>query len=98
MDLQGRTHRSVVRSTAREEKMGTIMAFVTVNRNLQCSHCKKSGHDLANCFKLNGYPEWWGERNKLPVNHAASGRGRTGSTRAGAEAGISRWKVRHGAD
>lgn len=28
-----------------------------------CTHCNKSGHDIASCFQLIGYPEWW-EKNK----------------------------------
>lgn len=30
----------------------------------QCSVCGKPGHDAASCFKVIGYPEWWGERSK----------------------------------
>ncbi|KAI5671573.1 hypothetical protein M9H77_11937 [Catharanthus roseus] len=26
---------------------------------LYCTYCKKAGHDVAGCFQLVGYPEWW---------------------------------------
>ncbi|KAF7836829.1 auxin response factor 19-like isoform X1 [Senna tora] len=45
-----------------------VMALATRTRhdsrdkNMVCSHCKKTGHDSANCFALVGYPEWWGDR------------------------------------
>ncbi|XP_056693641.1 uncharacterized protein [Spinacia oleracea] len=42
---------------------------------LMCSHCKKSGHELVNCFDLLGYPEWWETRSQ--------GRGSTGRGRGG---------------
>lgn len=28
-------------------------------RKLRCSHCKASGHEAHECFKLHGYPEWY---------------------------------------
>ncbi|GAA0152009.1 hypothetical protein LIER_10600 [Lithospermum erythrorhizon] len=31
---------------------------------LQCSHCRQKGHDVATCFKLYGYPEWWEKKHK----------------------------------
>ncbi|CAH9093833.1 unnamed protein product [Cuscuta europaea] len=27
-------------------------------------HCKMKGHEIGNCFKLYGYPEWWADRNQ----------------------------------
>ncbi|CAH9106380.1 unnamed protein product [Cuscuta epithymum] len=39
---------------------------------LQCSHCKQRGHEVGNCFKLHGYPEWWEDRNRT--------KGTTGAT------------------
>jgi len=27
-----------------------------------CSHYNRTGHDSNNCFKIIGYPEWWGDR------------------------------------
>ncbi|WCJ39233.1 hypothetical protein M5689_020236 [Euphorbia peplus] len=29
-----------------------------------CSHCRKSEHDKSGCFKLIGYPEWFGKGKK----------------------------------
>uniref|UniRef100_A0A803LXS4 Retrotransposon Copia-like N-terminal domain-containing protein n=1 Tax=Chenopodium quinoa TaxID=63459 RepID=A0A803LXS4_CHEQI len=26
---------------------------------LSCSHCKKTGHNVEDCFLLHGYPDWW---------------------------------------
>ncbi|KAL2941869.1 Retrovirus-related Pol polyprotein from transposon TNT 1-94 [Bienertia sinuspersici] len=36
-----------------------------------CSYCSKPGHDVATCYKKNGYPDWWETRN-----HRGYGRGR----------------------
>ncbi|CAH9079262.1 unnamed protein product [Cuscuta epithymum] len=33
-------------------------------QKLICTHCKQKGHEVGNCFKLHGYPDWWDERNK----------------------------------
>ncbi|KAJ0581436.1 putative transcription factor interactor and regulator CCHC(Zn) family [Helianthus annuus] len=30
----------------------------TPNPNLKCSHCNKTGHTIAKCFELVGYPSW----------------------------------------
>ena len=30
--------------------------------NKYCTHCKRTGHIVGNCFQLTGYPEWWGDR------------------------------------
>ena len=27
-----------------------------------CTHCNKSGHDIAACYQLHGYPDWWVEK------------------------------------
>lgn len=37
------------------------------------NYCKKSSHEIANCFQLNGYSEWWGERTKSTANPVPSG-------------------------
>ena len=58
---------------------------------VSCSHCKKTGHEISQCFEIIGYPEWWGEGGK-PVNgrgrgiapSQGAGRGRNGSVRANA--------------
>lgn len=28
-------------------------------KKLRCNHCKESGHEMHECFKLHGYPEWY---------------------------------------
>lgn len=41
---------------------------------LTCSHCQKSGHDSATCFKIHGYPEWWGDKSRIGKGGANSSR------------------------
>lgn len=56
--------------------------------SLVCSHCKKSGHDIATCVKLIGYPAHWhdfGGRGRC----RASGRGRGPPAAARANAAAS---------
>ncbi|KAK9678211.1 hypothetical protein RND81_11G196400 [Saponaria officinalis] len=40
---------------------------------LYCTHCNTRGHDVRNCFILNGYPEWWGDRPRVGVGRGTSG-------------------------
>nr|GLL17117.1 uncharacterized protein LOC109149213 [Ipomoea trifida] len=47
--------------------------------HLLCTHCKKSGHDVSQCFEIHGYLEWYENRG----NNARGGRGR-GVSRANA--------------
>lgn len=47
----------------------------------QCSVCGRAGHEASACFKVIGYPEWWGDRPKHRVDIRGSqttsaGRGR----------------------
>ncbi|KAF7810347.1 retroelement pol polyprotein-like [Senna tora] len=44
------------------------------DKSIVCSHCKKTGHVIENCFALVGYPEWWGDRARGD-GRAARGRG-----------------------
>lgn len=37
-----------------------------------CSYCHKPGHSIDTCYKLHGYPEWWG------AEQPGRGRGRNG--------------------
>lgn len=46
-------------------------------KDVTCTHCGKYGHAQADCFKLNGFPEWWGERGR-DFNERGRGRGRFG--------------------
>ncbi|XP_040968268.1 uncharacterized protein [Gossypium hirsutum] len=32
--------------------------------HLLCTHCKKIGHEVSNCFEKISYPEWWEEQIK----------------------------------
>lgn len=42
-------------------------------KKLRCNHCKESGHEMHECFKLHGYPEWYkrykDNRGKLKINY-----------------------------
>ena len=44
--------------------------------NLLCTHCKRSEHEIGNCFKLLGYPDWW-ETTYRPEEKRSTGRGKT---------------------
>lgn len=28
-------------------------------RRLRCTHCQENGHEVRECFKLHGYPDWY---------------------------------------
>nr|GMC46781.1 Retrovirus-related Pol polyprotein from transposon TNT 1-94 [Ipomoea batatas] len=47
-----------------------------------CTHCKKSGHDVSQCFEIHGYLEWYENRGNN-ARGGRSGRGR-GVSRANA--------------
>ncbi|XP_062104448.1 uncharacterized protein LOC133815651 [Humulus lupulus] len=51
--------------------------------HLSCTHCKKTGHEVAQCFEKIGYPDWWGDRAKNDAGRGKSlapgGRGRGGA-------------------
>ncbi|XP_010438168.1 PREDICTED: uncharacterized protein LOC104721796 [Camelina sativa] len=38
--------------------------FSPVNRDLtrKCTSCGRMGHEASSCFKVIGFPEWWGDR------------------------------------
>ena len=38
----------------------------------QCSACGRAGHEASACFKVIGYPEWWGDRPKYRIDNRAS--------------------------
>ncbi|KAF7818865.1 retrovirus-related Pol polyprotein from transposon TNT 1-94 [Senna tora] len=54
------------------------------DKSIVCSHCKKTGHVIENCFALVGYPEWWGDRARGD-GRAARGRGQPNNRRGGRE-------------
>nr|GMD68582.1 retrovirus-related Pol polyprotein from transposon TNT 1-94 [Ipomoea batatas] len=31
-------------------------------KNVLCAGCGRTGHDISGCFKILGYPDWWGDR------------------------------------
>ncbi|XP_074356025.1 uncharacterized protein LOC141695697 [Apium graveolens] len=64
---------------------------------LMCSHCRKSGHDITNCFELLGYPKWWIEKfgNKKEGHATLTARpGRVGTSFSPTNAGRGRGGVR----
>ncbi|GAA0150487.1 hypothetical protein LIER_37123 [Lithospermum erythrorhizon] len=38
--------------------------------SMVCTYCGRQGHDEVNCFKKNGYPDWWEQK------HRGGGKGR----------------------
>lgn len=53
----------------------------------KCSTCGRTGHEAASCFKVVGYPEWWGDRPRNRNDSRSSqgsyaGRGRGNNLRA----------------
>ncbi|KAG7600532.1 Retrotransposon Copia-like N-terminal [Arabidopsis suecica] len=61
--------------------------FGMINRdpNRKCTACGRMGHEAVSCFKVVGYPEWWGDRPRnRNVQNFSSGRGRGQNTRANA--------------
>ncbi|XP_010548392.1 PREDICTED: uncharacterized protein LOC104819828 isoform X2 [Tarenaya hassleriana] len=50
-----------------------------------CSNCGRAGHVAENCFKLIGFPDWWGDR---PRNRAGRGRGHTAPMHTGDRSNI----------
>ncbi|KAA8515426.1 hypothetical protein F0562_018963 [Nyssa sinensis] len=93
MVIQEEKHKSVTRG--REDKSDTVAFAVYArgrDRNQQqreenkstCTHCGKYGHDVSDCFQINGYPPNWGSRG--------TGRGkgkRRGSGRGNGRGGTS---------
>ncbi|GAU51477.1 hypothetical protein TSUD_413660 [Trifolium subterraneum] len=45
----------------------------TKEKDSVCSHCNQPEHDVAGCFQIVGYPDWWGDR---PRYEAKTGAGR----------------------
>ncbi|RVW76793.1 Retrovirus-related Pol polyprotein from transposon RE1 [Vitis vinifera] len=74
MVTQEERHRSMARGADRAEI--TVFAAKTekpggqTNKSGSCTHCGKTGHDVADCFQLKGYPDWW------PTRQMGRGRGR----------------------
>jgi hypothetical protein len=64
-----------------KDEPGEVMAFVVHNRgdgkdkNIVCSHCKCTGHEVDSCFALIGYPEWWGNRSRNEGENGGRGKG-----------------------
>nr|GME08100.1 Retrovirus-related Pol polyprotein from transposon RE2 [Ipomoea batatas] len=93
MVLQEETIRSAKVS---EDKSPEVMSFAVKTSSgrgrgrfdkpdkshLLCTHCKKSGHDVSQCFEIHGYLEWYENRGNN-ARGGRSGRGR-GVSRANA--------------
>ena len=65
-----------VRETAKTEGIGFFVktesqlqvAAVSGQRycdrsSLSCTHCRRQGHEVSECFALHGYPDWYYEQN-----------------------------------
>lgn len=51
--------------------------------NRKCTSCGRMGHEASSCFKVVGYPEWWGDRPRTRGDSRSSaGRGRGSNPRA----------------
>ncbi|CAL9233933.1 unnamed protein product [Arabidopsis halleri] len=61
---------------------------------LSCTHCRRQGHDVSECFQLHGFPEWYLEqkggsnppprpvqRGGRPMRGVSRGRGRANNAR-----------------
>ena len=74
MVTQEERHRSMARGAGCAEI--TVFAAKTekprgqTNKSGSCTHCGKTRHDVADCFQLKGYPDWW------PTRQMGRGRGR----------------------
>ncbi|XP_057249218.1 uncharacterized protein LOC130590685 [Beta vulgaris subsp. vulgaris] len=55
----------------------------TPSDSVTCSNCHLEGHDLAGCFELIGYPEWWGDRPRGRRGGVVNRGGRAGRGRGG---------------
>ncbi|KAA8545399.1 hypothetical protein F0562_020183 [Nyssa sinensis] len=91
MVIQEEKHKSVTRG--REDKSDTAAFAVYArgrDRNQQqreenksnCMHCGKYGHDVSDCFQINGYPPNWGSRGTGQGKGKGRGSGR-GNGRGG---------------
>jgi transposase InsO family protein len=84
-----------------KDERGEVMAFAVRNRgdgkdkNMVCSHCKRTGHEAGSCFALIGYPEWWGDRSRNEGKSGGRGKGQQMSQqRTGQGVGRGRGLVR----
>ncbi|CAH9138190.1 unnamed protein product [Cuscuta epithymum] len=68
----------------RAENKGAGRGMKVDKTGLTCTYCKYSGHEVTNCFELNGYPDWWGDRPRLGIKNGGRGRSTpTGAAGAG---------------
>ena len=59
----------------------TAAAVRVNNKNMKCTHCGKSGHEVASCFQLHGYPDCWVDNNKGKARGGGRGHGFDNSNR-----------------
>ena len=55
------------------------------NKSESCTYCRKTGHDVADCFQLKRYPDWWLTRQM--GRGRGHGRGRNNYAKRGATSG-----------
>ncbi|KAJ8628127.1 hypothetical protein MRB53_021434 [Persea americana] len=61
---------------------------------LVCSHCHKSGHDIATCFDLHGTPDWYLEKYGNTYEGKGNVKGKTNAPSTKTSAGRGRGGVR----
>ncbi|CAH9085523.1 unnamed protein product [Cuscuta epithymum] len=64
---------NVVGFAARPEGRGKGKMAKPDKSDMICTYCHLSGHDVAHCFELVGYPKWWGDRPRAAVKQVKSG-------------------------
>lgn len=59
--LKEEQYRHVATPGADHSSNGTVFAAPKASdySSKLCSQCNKVGHDVASCFQLIGYPDWW---------------------------------------
>ena len=51
---RGADHVEITVFTVKTEKLGR-----QTNKSGSYTYCGKTGHDVADCFQLKRYPDWW---------------------------------------
>ncbi|XP_010495389.1 PREDICTED: uncharacterized protein LOC104772479 [Camelina sativa] len=94
---QEETHLNTTRRTEGKNSVigfsATATSITKSNTSMTCTHCGRTGHEKQQCFKLVGYPEWWGEQLTLGRGHSSRGRGSVRGRNRGGRGGYSAHQV-----